>query len=123
MTPLQAATAPSGHAPPSNGERHGRPFTLRLEPEQEDKLRRELARLELLPFNERPRELFGWDAGGGAGRRRASLGWFLVWAALQHCAAAGRTRASSHGKTRRKAKRAGRVPAKRAKRSKKGGRR
>ncbi len=128
MTALEARTVPTREAPATNGTRHGRPFTLRIEPGQEDTLRRELARLELLPFDERPRELFGWDAGGGAGRRRASLGWFLVWAALQHCAAAaagaGRTRGSSPGKTRRrKAKRAGRAPAKKAKRSKKGGRR
>lgn len=128
MTALEARTVPTGHAPATNGTRHGRPFTLRLEADQEDKLRRELARLELLPFDERPRELFGWDAGGGAGRRRASLGWFLVWAALQHVGAAGKTagaRRGTSGKTRRKgAKRAGRVPAKRAKRGgKKGGRR
>lgn len=85
-------------APASNGNRHGRPFTLRLEPGQEDVLRRELARLELMPFNERPSELFGYDAGGGYGRRRASFGWFLIWAALQWCAPAGK-RAGEAGKT------------------------
>lgn len=119
---LDSRTVPSRAAPPTNdvgGLRHGRPFTLRLEMEQEDKLRRELARLELLPFNERPQELFGYNGG----RRRASLGWFMVWAALQYCAGKTAARPSTRptGKTRRKPKRAGRRPAKRS--GKKGGRR
>lgn len=126
MTPLEARTVPAQPAPASNGARHGRPFTLRLEQAQEDTLRRELARLELLPYDERPKELFGWDAGGGPGRRRASFGWFLIWAALQWAEEhgggrrAGKT-ASAAKRKRRAAKRAGRKPAKRA--GKKGGRR
>jgi hypothetical protein len=127
MSPLEARTVPAGQAPASNGGRHGRPFTLRVERDQEDTLRREMARLELLPYDKRPADLFGWDAGGGGGRRRQSFGWFLLWAALQwarhHDGEGGlRVRAIAPGKTKRRrpAKRAGRKPAKRAK---KGGRR
>lgn len=137
MTPLEARTVPTRGAPNSNGNRHGRPFTLRLETAQEDTFRRELARLELLPFNERPREVFGWDAGGGAGRRRASLGWFLVWAGLKYCeqlaaghkpgdVGAGKTgRAARRAtrSTRRKGKTRTRPRAAKRSKSKKGGRR
>lgn len=136
---LESRTVPPGQAPPTNGNRHGRPFTLRLEPGQEDTLRREMARLELLPFSERPQELFGWGGGSGT-RRRASFGWFMTWAALQWCKAAaaaghkpptfgegrrelaGKTRRRPAGgrSTRRKGKTSGRRP-RAGKRSKKGG--
>lgn len=133
MSPLEARTVPTPGAPASNGARHGRPFTLRMEPDQEYALRRKLAELELMPFAERPAALFSYDAGGGYGRRRASFGWFLVWAALQwtklpagYAAATFPHGPSSPGKTGRRARPAGKTSAiarkRAAKRGKKGGR-
>lgn len=134
---------PTPGAPPSNGNRQGRPFTLRMEPGQEDVLRRKLAELELMPFADRPADLFGYEAGGGYGRRRASFGWFLVWAALQWAKLpagyalaraalpAGKTQNELPGKTRarrpaRSTRRTGKTRAiarkRAAKRGKKGGR-
>jgi hypothetical protein len=114
-----------------------------MENAQEDVLRRKLAELELMPFAERPADLFGYEAGGGYGRRRASFGWFLIWAALEWAKLptsyavaraalpAGKTKNELPGKTTRRrrarsTRRTGKTRAiarkRAAKRGKKGGR-
>ena len=68
---------PSTELPGAADGRAGRPFTLRLTPTAEETLRRGLAALQLLPHDDRPKDLFGFY-----GHRQPSFGGYVVWAAL-----------------------------------------
>lgn len=61
--------------------RRGRAFSIRVEEEEETELRNTLATLQLLPYDQKPQELFGWNGGR---RRSGSFGAFIVWAARQY---------------------------------------
>lgn len=112
----------NGYAVAPDGRR-GRAFSIRVEEAEERELRETLARLQLLPHDLRPEELFGYNMR----RRHGSFGAFIVWAARQYKApdpakvtpARPRPRARSHPPRARRSHR----PSRAAKKTKKGGRR